>query len=440
MRKAYPITGSIVLSVGVAMLLAFFFGYRMPLFQVANLAQEKSTPSPAPAAEAAVTYDEFGIEADRYQTVDRTIRRHETFAEILTAHNVPYPTVVRLANLARPVFDVRRLRAGQSLRIYQDDSLQTARYLVYERDPIHYVVFDLHDSLHVAEGQRPVTVEERRVSGVINSSLYATLDEQNVDPSLAIALSEVFAWQIDFFRIQKGDRFSVIYEQQLVDGQPVGLGQITAARFQHAGSDYFGFYYEHGEDVGYYDEEGNSLRKAFLKAPLKYRRISSRYTLRRFHPVQKRYKAHLGTDYAADPGTPIYAVGDGVVLEARFARYNGNYVKIRHNGTYTTGYLHMSRIAKGIRSGQRVRQGDVIGYVGSTGLATGPHLCYRFWKHGKQVDPLKEQIPSADPINPAHAAAYHQLKEQLMQRLLRPDELQYAADVAQRARADRAAM
>lgn len=370
-----------------------------------------------PASEDPVSFDEYGIEAARYETIERDIRRNETFAEILTAHNVPYARAVALASAARPVFNVRNLRAGRPLRIYADDSLGTAQLLVYERDPINYVVFDLRDSVTVYEGQRPVVTEQREIHATLDGSLYGTLDALEADTRLASMLADVYAWQIDFYRLQKGDNFSVIYEEQKVDGEVVGVGQVVSARFHHRGKDHYAFYYEAGDQGAYYDEEGNSLRKAFLKAPLKYKRISSRYTLRRFHPVQKRWKAHLGTDYAADPGTPILAVGDGVVEEARFSRYNGNYVKIRHNGTYTTGYLHMSRIAKGVRPGSRVQQGEVIGYVGSTGLATGPHLCYRFWKNGEQVDPLLEEVPSAEPIDLAHRPAFEQFRNLFMPRL-----------------------
>ncbi|GIV61266.1 MAG: peptidase M24 [Rhodothermaceae bacterium] len=373
---------------------------------------EITQPSPVPEV------DEYGIEAGIYRTVEGRVRRHATFTDLLAPHAVPYPTIVRAAEQARPVFDVRRhLRAGRPYRLYLDDSLGTPRYLVYEQDAIHYVVFELGDSVRVYTRERPVTSVERTVRGVITRSLYETLAEQGVDPALAVELSEVYAWQIDFYRIQKNDAFTVIYEERQVDGQPVGIGAIRAARFTHAGRDYLAFRFEQDGHVDYFDEEGNSLRKAFLMSPVKYARISSRYNLRRFHPVQKRYKAHLGTDYAAPTGTPIRATGDGVVLEARYARYNGNYVKIRHNGTYTTGYLHMSRIAKGIRPGVRVRQGDIIGYVGSTGLATGPHVCYRFWKNGQQVNHLREEFPSSEPIRPAFRAAFEAYRDAMLPRL-----------------------
>lgn len=401
---------------GLLCVSALYISQDKPLYQTARVTVKKSAPAPA------VERDEFGFEKASFDVLDRHVERNETFAEILTDHNVAYSEVVELARSARPLFDVRSMQAGRPLRVYRD-SLETARIVVYQKDPINYVVFDLSDdSTRVYEGARPVEVRQRRLGGVINSSLYQTLDETGVSnrlvPALATELSEVFAWQLDFYRIQKGDAFSVVYEERAIDGEPIGIERIVAARFQHMEADFFGFYFNQGEHAGFYDEDGNSLRKALLKAPLKYKRISSRYTKRRFHPVQKRYKAHLGTDYAADPGTPIRSVGDGVVLEAQFQRYNGNYVKIRHNGTYTTGYLHMSKIAKGMRPGAKVKQGDVIGYVGSTGLATGPHVCYRFWKNGVQVDPLKEEIPPAHPVDPAYRDLFFGTRDALMPLLL----------------------
>jgi murein DD-endopeptidase MepM/ murein hydrolase activator NlpD len=406
--------GASVTALGGLCFLGLYVGKDEPVYQAAQITVETEAPVPK------VERDEFGIRQS-FDVVSRRVKRNETFAEILTAHNVDYSDVVELVEVARPVFDVRSMQAGKPVRIYRD-SLATTRYVVYQKDPIRYVVFDLAaDSSRVFEGERPVEVTERRLSGVINNSLYATLEGSGISsrlvPTLASDLSEVFAWQIDFYRIQKGDEFSVLFEERSIDGEPIGVGDIVAARFAHMDADFYGFYFDEGEQAGYYDEEGNSLRKALLKAPLKYKRISSRYTKRRFHPVQKRYKAHLGTDYAANPGTPIRSVGDGVVLEAQYKRYNGNYVKIRHNGTYTTGYLHMSKIAKSIRPGARVKQGDVIGYVGSTGLATGPHLCYRFWKNGVQVDPLKEEIPPAHPVDAAYREAFLALRDSLMPQL-----------------------
>ncbi len=400
------------------------------LMLVLHRREAGESPPPAPAPPE-VRHDMYGIERAGYEIVEGRIRRNETFSDLLQPFDVPYPKIVALARKARPVFDVRDLRAGKPYRVYlRDDARRTPAYLVYEQDAVQYVVFSLNDTMQVTARERPVTVTEREAGGVITGSLYNTLVDQGADPALAIEMSEVFAWQIDFYRIQKGDAFSVIYEERSVGGTPIGIGRIRAARFFHSGRDYYAFYYEQDGEANYFDEAGNSLRKAFLIAPVKYARISSRYSGRRFHPVQKRYKAHLGTDYAAPTGTPIRATGDGVVIEARYRQYNGNYVKIRHNGTYATGYLHMSKIAKGIRPGVHVRQGDVIGYVGSTGLANGPHVCYRFWKNGQQVNHLRETYPSAVPVAEAHRAAYTAYAEAMRARLTldAPDTTPKATD------------
>ena len=268
------------------------------------------------------------------------------------------------------------------------------------------MVYDLKDTISIYRGERPVIVEERVASGVIASSLYQTLIDQKLSPALAMEMANIYAWTIDFYRIQKGDYFKLIYTVKKVGDTVVGVDEIQASVFNHFNSSYYAFQFTQENQPDYFDETGNSLRKAFLQAPLKFSRISSGYTKRRFHPVQKRYKAHLGTDYAAPTGTPIMAVGDGVVTEAKYKRYNGNYIKIKHNSTYSTQYLHMSKIAPNMRPGTRVRQGDIIGYVGSTGLATGPHVCFRFWKNGTQVDHRREKLPPSEPIKEKYRPSF----------------------------------
>jgi murein DD-endopeptidase MepM/ murein hydrolase activator NlpD len=228
-------------------------------------------------------------------------------------------------------------------------------------------------------------------------------------------LSSIYAWTIDFFRIQKGDHFKIVYEEKFVENEFIGIGRVYAALFNHANEDFYAFYFEEEENYGdYFDDEGAALRKAFLRAPLNYSRISSSYSKRRKHPVTGRIKAHLGTDYAAPTGTPILSTANGTVTEARYKRNNGNYVKVRHNSTYSTQYLHMSKIKSGIRPGVYVKQGEVIGYVGSTGLATGPHVCYRFWKNGRQVDPYKQKLPPSKPVKKENLEAYTMLKDSMM--------------------------
>jgi murein DD-endopeptidase MepM/ murein hydrolase activator NlpD len=360
----------------------------------------------------------FGIPADSFEIVQDKVKRHQNLSEILLPFNIDYTTISTLANNSRKVFDVRKIAANKNITLFCDkDSARTARYLVYEPSLTEYVVFNLRDSLSVSLRNKEVTVEEKSIFGTISSSLAQSVADAGGSAALTSMLVDVYAWQIDFFRIQKGDWFKVIYEEKLVDGQPVGVGKILAVQFEHEGRQFQAYYFDQGSGTDYFDEEGNSLRKAFLKAPLNFTRISSRYTPRRFHPVQKRWKAHLGTDYAAPTGTPIQTVGDGVVVEAGYNSGNGNYVKVKHNGTYTTQYLHMSRIAKGMRKGAHVKQGQTIGFVGSTGLATGPHLCFRFWKNGKQVDALKVEIPPSEPIESEHLDTFNQVRERYAQRL-----------------------
>jgi murein DD-endopeptidase MepM/ murein hydrolase activator NlpD len=350
--------------------------------------------------------DAFGIEDQRFTVREYRVRRNQTFADLLLKEGVDYRDIVRLAEEARSVFDVRDIRAGRSYRVYRNPWLERARYLVYRPDAVQYVVLDVRYPERSRIGERPVSLAWRTAGGTITSSLYETLEQSGARPQLALRLSEVFAWQIDFFRIRKGDEFRVVYEERSVDGKTLGAGDIVAAYFVHRGRLYEAYRFDEGDGSEYFDENGNSLRRELLKAPLRFTRISSRFTNRRFHPVLKRYRPHHGTDYAAPRGTPVQTVGDGVVLFAAYKGYNGNYVKIRHNATYTTGYLHLSKIADGIRAGVRVKQGETIGYVGSTGLSTGPHLDYRFWKNGRALDPYTVELPPARPVAPQHLAAF----------------------------------
>jgi len=294
--------------------------------------------------------------------------------------------------------------------------------MVYERDVRSFVVFDLGAEPSVRLEEKDVTVKVRDIEGTITESLYMSLLDQDINPVVANKMAQVYAWQIDFSRLQKGDSFRVTFEEQWVGDEFWDVGEVLAARFEHMGDDFYAFHYSNGEIDEYYDEQGKSLRKAFLIAPVEYKRISSGFSRSRFHPVQKRYKAHLGTDYAADPGTPIFATGDGVVTEARYGQFNGNYVKIRHNGTYTTQYLHMSKIKSGIRPGVRVKQGQEIGYVGSTGLASGPHVCYRFWVDGEQQDHRRLKLPSVGPIPAQYLADFNVQRDEYLIRLSEPAE------------------
>jgi murein DD-endopeptidase MepM/ murein hydrolase activator NlpD len=352
---------------------------------------------------------EFGLPIDSFFIVKDKIKPNQFLADILLKYKIPYSTIDKIVKSSKGIFDVRTIAVGKEYTVFcTNDSINRACYFVYQPSLTEYIVFDFGDSLNVYKEQKEVILEEREVAGEVTSSLYASMTKQGVSPKLAVELSEIYAWTIDFYRIQKGDHFKVIYDVKIVDGEVVGIGQIKAANFNHFGNDYYAYYFEQAGQGEYYDENGMSLRKAFLKAPLKFSKITSGYSLNRLHPVQKTNKPHYGTDYAAPTGTPIMTVGDGVVVEAQFKQHNGNYVKIRHNSTYTTQYLHMSKIA--VKKGQYVRQGQTIGYVGSTGLATGPHVCFRFWKNDKQVDHLKEKFPSAEPVKKEYKTLFEENK------------------------------
>ncbi|MCF8258471.1 MAG: peptidoglycan DD-metalloendopeptidase family protein [Flavobacteriales bacterium] len=342
---------------------------------------------------------EYGIVTNDFIVVRDEVRRHQSLASILLPYQVPMATIDQLAKASKEVFDVRRIAAGRPFTIFCDkDSAGAARCFIYEVNATEYVVFDLRDTINIYRDSKPMETRFRHIRGQIDASLYVDLRKAGADPTLAIGLSEIYAWTIDFYRIQKGDAFEVLFEENYVEGQPIGLGRILSSTFSQNGRTFSAYYFEHEGEKGYFDAQGNSLRRAFLKAPVKFSRISSGYSKSRLHPILNTLRPHFGTDYAAPTGTPIMAVGDGTVSEAKYSGGNGNYVKIRHNSVYETQYLHMSKFAAGIRPGKRVSQGDIIGYVGSTGLATGPHVCFRFWKNGKQIDHRKEELPSAGPV------------------------------------------
>lgn len=360
----------------------------------------------------------YGFPIDSFKVVGDKVKKNQFFSDLVTSYGVDYGIMNKMAREGKEVFDVRYLRAGRNYTVFlKNDSTEQPAIFVFEKNMVEYVVYDLRDSLNIYAAKKPVEVVTKEASGVINSSLYLCLDQQGFNPELAITLSEVYAWSIDFYHIQKGDKFKVIYEENVVDGESINIKRIKAAYFEHFGKPYYAIQFTQDENEGYYDQDNRGLKRPFLKAPVKFSRISSRYSLRRYHPVQKRNKPHLGTDYAAPRGTPIYSTANGVVTHAHYSKYNGNYVKVKHNSVYTTQYLHMSKIKSGIRPGVRVNQGDVIGFVGSTGLATGPHVCYRFWKNGKQVDPYRQKLPKSEPIKKANIDTYKQIKKQVMKQL-----------------------
>jgi murein DD-endopeptidase MepM/ murein hydrolase activator NlpD len=366
--------------------------------------------------EPVIMYD---MVVDSFNVIQGIVRPNQFLADLLLGYNVEYAAIDMIAREYRSVFDVRRIKAGNPYTLLcLPDSGYTAKYFIYEIDYTQFVVFSLQDSIFARRGVKEVEKRIETAVGVIESSLWNAMAGNGYDVNLAISLSEIYAWTVDFFGIQKNDRFEIIYEQLYVEDKAVGLGKVLAARFNHYGKDQFAFYFEQDSMGDYFDEKGQSLQRAFLKAPLKFSRISSHFSKSRYHPVLKYHRPHHGVDYAAPSGTPVYAIGQGVVTRKGYQGGGaGNYLYIKHNSVYTTAYLHLKSFAKGISEGTKVTQGQLIGYVGSTGLSTGPHLDFRFFKNGSPVNPLKVESPPAKPVEEKNMTAYMDKVSRMMEDL-----------------------
>lgn len=362
----------------------------------------------------------YGLPIDSFHVEENNVLKNENLSEILLSRGVSAVAIDKIARNSVSVFDVRKMKVGNDYAVfYSSDSTRIPLYFAYREDPIHYYLYELNsDSLKVQAGQYEVESRRKVSSGVITSSLWDAMKESNLDPLMAIQLSEIYAWSIDFFGIQKGDHFRVIYDEDFVKGESIGTGKIHAAIFNSGGHDFYAIHFAQEDGQSYFDEKGQSLRKSFLKAPLKLYRISSRFSNSRMHPVLRIRRPHHGVDYAAPTGTPVYSIGDGVVITRAYqAGGGGNYLKIRHNSVYTTSYMHLSKFAAGVSAGTRVKQGQVIGYVGATGLASGPHLDFRVFMNGLPIDPLKMKSPPAEPISEVNRAKFNALCDSLTKEL-----------------------
>ncbi len=350
----------------------------------------------------------YGVNVDSLQVKKGVVKRRQHLSDILLKYGVKYATIDYLARHTRKVFDVRQIRRGHKYAVIsKKDSLETPVWFAYEISPSNYVLYHLLDSVYAMRGTKPIVRKQVVTTGTIKSSLWNAMLAQHDDPVLAVKLSEIYAWTIDFFELRKGNQYKAIYQKVYVDSSYIGIGKVEAADFIQNQVHHYAFYFEQNGKGDYFDEKGNSLERTFLKAPLKYRRISSRFSNHRWHPILKIYRPHHGVDYAAAEGTPVHALGDGVVIKKGYQRNGaGNYLKIRHNSVYTTQYAHLRAFARGIRVGLHVRQGQLIGYVGHTGLATGPHLDFRVYKHGTAVNPLSIKSPPAKPVAPAYRPAF----------------------------------
>jgi murein DD-endopeptidase MepM/ murein hydrolase activator NlpD len=352
----------------------------------------------------------FGFDGTKYEAIEGKLGKNELFNEVLSNYNVAENKISTAFQALKGKFDTRKFRQGNNYTLLRNKKTGNIEHAIYEKDMAEYLVLNFADFPDAEVCYNPTEVVQRQVSGVIEGSLWQTMDNHAMSQEIAVKMAEIFRSVLDFRKIQRNDKFKIIYDQTNINGDPYDAGNIYAVELEHKGETYSAYGFENNGEYEYYDYKGNSLKRMFLKSPLKFSRITSRFNPNRFHPVLRVLKAHKGTDFAAPYGTPILATASGKVIEQKYTRGNGNYVKIQHNNQYTTQYLHMSRFA-GLRVGSQVKQGQVIGYVGSTGLATGPHVCYRFWKNGQQIDPLRSKLPFGVPLNKNQLTQFYAVRD-----------------------------
>ncbi|SEK85902.1 Murein DD-endopeptidase MepM and murein hydrolase activator NlpD, contain LysM domain [Aquimarina amphilecti] len=364
---------------------------------------------------------EFGYNLNNFMVVRDTVRPGDSFGAILDSHGISRAKVFEISNKIKDTFNVARITAGKAYAVLKSkDTTEKAQVFVYQNGLIDYTVVDFRDSIVARKSAKPVKIVERIASGTIESNLSQTFDEMDLSFLVAYKMADIYAWTIDFTRLQAGDQFKVIYTEKYInDTIPAGIGEIKASYFEHRSKPIYAFQFEDdtiNRTSDYFDQEANNLRRAFLRAPVQFSRISSRYNLkRRIKYYGNKIRPHRGTDFAAPIGTPILATADGTVTKSERRGGNGKYVKIRHNSTYETQYLHMSRRA--VKVGEYVRQGEVIGFIGMTGNTSGPHVCYRFWKNGKEVDPFKQDLPASKPLKDSLRPAFYKHIEPLKTKL-----------------------
>jgi murein DD-endopeptidase MepM/ murein hydrolase activator NlpD len=382
-----------------------------------NNSQDNKTEVVAVASDTIVTQNisepvfMYGIPSDSFAMLTGRIKRNGFLSEILLKHGVSMQEIDQVVKNSKFVFDVRKIRSGNNYILFCDrDSVARARYLVYEHEPSISYVFSFNDSLNITPFRKEIKRETKYSSGTIETSLWDAMMIGGLHSSLFQSLSEIYAWTVDFFGLQKGDNFKVIYEELFIDGKSLGTGRIYGAQFNRAGSSITAIPFIQDGKESYFDFDGNSLRKAFLKAPLQFSRISSHFSSARMHPILRIVRPHYGVDYAAPVGTPVHAIGDGRVISATNEGGAGRMVKIQHNSVYSTVYMHLSRFGEGISSGNFVKQGDIIGYVGTSGLSTGPHLDFRFYMNGSPVDPLKVDAPPVEPVSEENMVKFEKIK------------------------------
>lgn len=358
---------------------------------------------------------EYGIPVDSFTVVTGEVAPGKNLSSILSEFGISASQIDSLSKLAADKFDLRSIRAGHTYKAFvSPDTTQALAHWVYEVSPVQYVVFSFKDSLKVSVAEKPVRIVRKVGRTTIKSSLWNAIEEAKMSTALALELSEIYAWEVDFFGLQKNDSFKVVYDEMFVDSTSIGVAKIHAAVFNHAGNSFYAFAYMQDSVTSFWNENGESIKKAFLKAPLKFSRITSGYSMRRLHPVLKIFRPHQGIDYSAPVGTPVMSIGSGVVILKGYSGSAGNWVKIKHAAGYASSYMHLSRFAKGITQGARVQQGQVVGYVGSTGYSTGAHLDFRVWQGNRLINPLKVQSPPEKPLRKENMEGFQAYRAKMM--------------------------
>lgn len=410
LRLLIPIALTTLLVIFIAVLAVIY----LPLSEPGGfLIENKDTLTEAP-----FILKEYGLPVDSFVIIAGKIKKNQMISDLLYDYNITNQQMNEFIQASEGIFNLKKIRYGNPWKLFcSRDSLPEAEYFVYEHTPVEYYLVDFTGPVRVTRQEKEIRTETRETGGVINISLWMSTRELGLDPMLAIELSEIYAWTIDFFAIQKGDSFRVIYDELYVDTVYAGMGKIHGAWFHHDSKNLYAIPFVQDSVESYFDQDGNSLRRQFLKSPVRYSRIGSRFSHSRMHPILRIRRPHYGVDYSAPVGTPVHTVGDGKITETANKAEAGNMVRIRHNSVYSTAYLHLAYYAKGIETGKQVKQGDVIGYVGSTGLSTGPHLDFRFYKNGSPVDPLKIEAPPVEPIREENRQLYDSIKTSVILRL-----------------------
>lgn len=369
-----------------------------------------------------VTPTKFGFEEADYHFEVHKLGFNKNLGDLLLWQGMSWDSIIKLDKMSSDIFSIRKFRAQKPFTLIRENECGKPHCVVYEPNKFTYVKYYIEDEIDIDVVNRDYETCVESASGIIESSLWLAMKDAGLTGALIDKMEDALASSVDFYHTQKGDKFKLIFERRYINGKPVGYGEVISAAFKNENGEHHAVFYENENYAGFYDLKGRPTKSTFLRAPLKYSRISSSFNRRRFHPIKKRTIPHLGTDYAAPLGTPIYSVADGVIETAGYTKNNGKYVKIRHDDIYKTQYLHMHKFAKGIRKGVRVKQGQVIGQVGQTGLATGPHVCFRFWKYGRQVNHRRENFPPADPLPESEMESFYSQRDSLLDLL---DKIEY---------------